>query len=167
MTKYQKFEDRISNVKLLALDVDGVLTDGNLYYSENGEFMKVFNVKDGMGLKILQDKGIIVAVITARKSKIVDIRMKELGIKYVYQGVEDKLALLEGLSEQFMFYWDNIAYMGDDINDLPILKKAGFATCPSDAMPDLLTCCHYVTKKTAGKGAVRELADLILKNLNR
>jgi 3-deoxy-D-manno-octulosonate 8-phosphate phosphatase (KDO 8-P phosphatase) len=163
MQPFKRFEDKLSAIKMLALDVDGVLTKGDLIYTASGEFIKVFNVKDGLGLKLLQEKGIIVAIITARKSDVVTTRMKELGIRFLYQGVDDKLQLIEDLTGQFMLYWNNIAYMGDDLNDLPVIQKAGFAACPSDAIDEVISACHYTSRKEGGKGAVREVADMILK----
>lgn len=164
MNIYKKFEEKLAHIKLFALDVDGTLTSGDLVYTANGEFIKIFNVKDGLGLKLLQQSGLIVAVITSRKSEIVQNRMQELGIRFIYQGVEDKYQLLEDLTGQFMLYWNNIAYMGDDLPDLPVIEKAGFAACPADAVDEIIEASDYVTKKPAGKGAVREVADLILKS---
>jgi 3-deoxy-D-manno-octulosonate 8-phosphate phosphatase (KDO 8-P phosphatase) len=112
---------------------------------------------------MLQENGVIVAIITARKSDVVNTRMNELGIRFLYQGVEDKFQLIEDLTGQFMLYWNHIAYMGDDITDLPVLSKAGFAACPADAVEEVITISHYVTKREGGKGAVREVIDMILK----
>lgn len=164
MNGYQKIEEKLSLIKMLALDVDGVLTTGDLIYGPEGEALKIFNVKDGLGLKLLQENGIIVSIITSRKSSIVSTRMEELGIRFIYQGIDDKLGLLEDLTAQFMMYWNNIAFMGDDVTDIPVLQKVGFSACPSDAMTDVLSHCDYVTTKEGGKGCVREVADLILKN---
>ena len=166
MNAYHKHKDKLNKIKMLALDIDGTLTSGDLIYTANGEFIKTFNVKDGLGLKLLQEKGIIVAVISARKSSIVEFRMKELGIRFLYQGVEDKYSLVDGLTSQFMLCWDNVAYVGDDLTDIPVLEKVGFSACPSDAVDDVITKCHYTTQQPGGKGAVREVADLILKSRN-
>lgn len=163
---YKRFEEKLKNISILALDVDGVLTNGDLIYNSEGEFVKIFNVKDGQGLKLLQENNIIVAVITARRSPIVAYRMKELGVRFLYQGVDDKIQLMEDLTAQFMLYWNNVAYMGDDLTDLPILQKAGFSACPPDAVEEVLSACNYVTIKEAGRGAVREVADMILKSKN-
>lgn len=166
MKSYMRYKEKLANIKMLALDVDGVLTTGELIYNKDGEYLKQFNAKDGLGIKLLLQKGIIVAIITARKSKIVDYRMKELGIRFVFQGVEDKIDLLENLTAQFTLYWENIAYIGDDLTDLPALKKVGFAACPADAVDDVIAECTYITKREGGKGAVREVADMILKAQN-
>lgn len=163
MNPILKYQNQLKKIKMLAVDVDGVLTDGKLHYTSSGEHFKSFNAKDGLGLKLLQEKGFIVAVITARKSDIVELRMKELGIRFLYQGVDDKFQMIEGLTGQFMFYWENIAYIGDDLPDLPVLEKVGFAACPADAVEEVLLTCHYVANKTGGMGVVREVADLILK----
>ena len=164
MIAMQKHKDKLEQIKMLALDVDGTLTSGDLVYTANGEFIKTFNVKDGLGLKLLQEKGIIVAVISARKSPIVEYRIKELGVRFLYQGIEDKHNLVDGLTSQFMLYWNNIAYMGDDLTDMPLLEKVGFAACPSDAVEEVISVSHYVTQQPGGKGAVREVADMILKS---
>lgn len=164
MNPLVKHKDQLQKIKMFATDVDGVLTDGKLHYTSNGEYFKSFNTKDGLGLKLLQENGIIVAVITARKSKIVELRIKELGIRFLYQGVEDKFQLIEGLTAQFMLYWENIAYIGDDLPDLPVLQKAGFSTCPKDAVSDVTAICNYTSSQPGGMGAVREVADLILKS---
>jgi 3-deoxy-D-manno-octulosonate 8-phosphate phosphatase (KDO 8-P phosphatase) len=166
MQQFKKFSEKIETIKMFALDVDGVLTNGDLVYTSNGEFIKVFNVKDGLGLKLLQDKGFIVAIISSRKSDVVTYRMKELGIKFVFQGVEDKYQLIEDLTGQFMLYWNNIAFMGDDLIDVPVLQKAGFSACPPDAVEEVISLCDYVTQREAGRGAVREVANLILKSRN-
>lgn len=163
MNKYIKLEEALSNIKMLALDVDGVLTDCSIIYDLNGEALKAFNAKDGLGINLIQKQGIIVAIITGRKSDIVTKRMQDLHVKYVYQGIDDKLSVVEGLLNQFMIDWDNLAYVGDDLPDLPVLKKAAFSACPPDAVAEVLSQCFYVTKKEAGKGCVREVIDLILK----
>lgn len=163
MQQFKNVEEKLKQIKILALDVDGVLTSGELIYTASGEFIKIFNVKDGQGLKSLQKNGIIVVIITSRKSEIVSKRMKELGIKYVYQGVEDKLNLIEELTGQFMCYWNDIAYMGDDLVDVPVLEKAGFAACPADAALEAKAVSDYITKNNGGKAAVREVSDMILK----
>ena len=162
MNQYIRYKEKLAKIKMLALDVDGVLTTGELIYNKNGEYLKQFNVKDGLGIKLLLQKGIVIAIITARKSEIVDYRMKELGIRFVYQGIEDKISLLDNLTSQFMIDWDSIAYIGDDLTDLPVLKKVGFAACPADAVDNVISECTYITKREGGKGAVREIADMIL-----
>lgn len=161
------FTNRVNNIKIVALDVDGVLTNGDLIYSKDGEILKIFNVKDGLALKLLIEKGFLIVVITARRSDIVTLRMKELGIKFVYQGIENKVSVLDDLLGQFMLGWENLAYIGDDLNDIPVLKKAHLPCCPSDASKDVIVCCHYVCKKEGGRGAVREVAELILKEQHK
>lgn len=166
MNSYLRHKEKLNKIKMLALDVDGVLTNGELIYSKDGEYLKKFNAKDGLGIKLLLQKGIVVAIITARKSEIVEYRMKELGVRFVYQGIDDKINLLENLMAQFMLYWDNIAYVGDDLTDLPALEKVGFSACPADAVNDVIAKCIYTTKRKGGEGCVREVTDMILKAQN-
>ncbi len=153
-------------IKLLILDVDGVLTDGKLYYTGEGEAMKTFYTQDGLGLRMLQNMGIQVAIITGRTSTIVQKRAEELGIARVYQGQISKIAAFKDCLAHFDVPLDAVAYMGDDINDLPLMKKVGLAAAPPNAVPEVLDIAHIITKRKGGKGAVREIVDHILRTQN-
>lgn len=155
--------ERILPVKLLLLDVDGVLTDGRIVYDANGVESKFFNVKDGHGIKMLQRSGIIVGIISGRSSRVVVNRAAELGIEHVYQGALNKTGPYEDILAKTGLADHQVAYMGDDVIDLPILRRVGFAVAPADAVPDVLPLVHYVARSGGGWGAVREVCDLILK----
>ncbi|AFY35637.1 HAD family hydrolase [Calothrix sp. PCC 7507] len=159
-----EWRSRLSQVKLLALDVDGVLTDGGLYYTDNGEELKKFNVKDGLGLKLLMQAGIDVAIITASTSSSVLHRAKKLGINYTFIGVEHKLSVLENLCHKLNITLEQVAYMGDDLNDLPILQAVGCPLTVADAMSANKSSAIYITELAGGQGAVREICDYLLKN---
>ncbi len=148
------------NIKLLVLDVDGTLTDGKVYIGESGELFKAFDIKDGLGIHdILPANGIIPAIITGRKSKMLEVRCAEIGIKYLCQGVRDKVAELDRLLETLGLNYDNCAYMGDDINDLPCMEKAALVGCPYDAVFKVCERADYIAKRNGGSGAVREFID--------
>ncbi|PLX79049.1 MAG: phenylphosphate carboxylase subunit delta [Desulfuromonas sp.] len=155
--------ERISKVKLLLLDVDGVMTDGRIIYSNNGQETKAFDVKDGHGLKLLQRAGIDVGIITGRESQVVAKRAEELGIKILFQGCRDKLAPYELILSETGLEDDEVAYVGDDVVDLPVLRRVGFAATVCDAIEDVKPYVHYVTTHPGGRGAVREICELILK----
>ena len=145
-------------IKLLVMDVDGTLTDGKIYMGENGEVMKAFNIKDGYAIAhMLPEMGIIPVIITGRVSKIVENRAKELGITELYQGVSNKLAQLKKVSEKYNATPEEIAYIGDDLNDLECIEYCGFVACPADAVEEVKAKCDCVCKTIAGEGAVREL----------
>lgn len=149
-------------IKLFAMDVDGVLTDGGMYYSKEGEVLKKFNTKDGMAIEILRKNNIIPAIITKENSKIVLKRAEKLKIKEVYIGIKDKLKIIEKLSKKHNLEFENIAYIGDDINDLPVLKKVGLSFAPNDAVSEIKQIVNHVTLKKSGEGALRESIDFIL-----
>lgn len=149
-------------VRLFATDVDGVLTDGGMYYSESGDELKKFNTRDGMGIKLLQRAGLITALITMEETKLVMRRAEKLAIPEVHQGARDKLAVLRALAARHGLTLEEMAYIGDDVNDLEALKSVGFSAAPADAMPSVLEVVDYVCRKSGGEGAVREVADLIL-----
>jgi len=149
-------------IKLFAMDVDGVLTDGGMYYSKESEVLKKFNTKDGMGIELLRENNIIPVIITKEDSKIVLRRAEKLKIKEVYIGVKDKLKILEKLKMKYNLEYKNIAYIGDDINDLPVLKKVGLSFAPNDAVEQVKQIVDHVTLKNGGEGAVREAIDFIL-----
>ena len=154
-------------IKLFAMDVDGTLTDGRLYYGPDGECMKAFHVKDGQGIVNLKAEGVITAIITARYSKIVEQRSGELGVDEVLQSVKDKRSALQVLCEKYRFSPEETAYIGDDIGDLPALSFAGTAMVPADAVPAVLNAPGvHVMSSRGGEGAVREAAEWII-NHNR
>ena len=152
----------LRRIRLFATDVDGCLTDAGMYYSESGDEWKKFNTRDGMGIKLLQKAGIITAIITQESTKIVMRRAQKLTIPEVHQGAYDKLAVLQDLIARHGLTMKQVAYIGDDVNDLQALGAVGFSASPADGMPPVLKVVRYVCKKNGGEGAVRELADLIL-----
>lgn len=156
-------EKKAKKIKLLILDVDGVLTDGTLYIDARGEEIKAFNVKDGFGLRMLQDNGIEVAIITGRKSSALSHRARDLGIKDVFQGKRKKGSICEELMKKKGLAKEEVCCIGDDLPDLEMFEYAGFPVAVSDAAPGLREAALYVTKNSGGKGAVRELSEIILK----
>lgn len=156
----------LSKIKVLALDVDGVLTDGSLTFSQNGEEFKTFNAKDGQGIVCLNKAGFITVIITARKNGTVEHRAKNLGIKELHQGVKFKLPVLEQILEKYNLTFDNVAYMGDDLPDICILEKVGLSCCPNDAVEEVQKTCKFKSKYNGGRGAVREVCDVILRGHN-
>jgi 3-deoxy-D-manno-octulosonate 8-phosphate phosphatase (KDO 8-P phosphatase) len=155
--------DKLKNIRLLLLDVDGVMTDGSIIYDGNGLETKCFNVRDGHGIKMLQRHGIEVGIITGRTSIVVDIRAKELGINLVYQGALRKLESYTDAKEKTGLDDSQIAYMGDDVIDVPVLRRVGFAAVPLDGLPEVREVAHYVSSCGGGRGAVRDVCDMILK----
>ena len=144
------------------MDVDGVLTDGSTYYSEKGEVLKKFNTRDGMGIELLRKNGIIPAIITQEDSKIVLKRAEKLKVEEVHMGVKDKLQVIEELARKYSLSLDEIAYIGDDINDLAVLREVGLSFAPSDAIPEVKQVVHQVLSRKGGEGAVREAIEFIL-----
>jgi len=153
---------RAKSVRLAVFDVDGVLTDGGLHYSDSGEETKVFNVRDGLGMRLLQSSGVALAIITSRTSRCVARRAADLGIEYVFQGIENKLVEFEALSRKLGFDAAGCAYMGDDWVDLPILLRCGLAVSVPEAPAAVRNRVHYVTQASGGHGAARELCELIM-----
>ena len=170
MPKYCKeqtamtLQQRLAAIRLVALDVDGVLTDGGIQIGREGELFKRFNVRDGLGIKMLQAAGIEVAIITGRRSTIVEQRCAELGISRVTQGARIKIPAWDRLLEETGLTAVQVAYMGDDVPDLPLLQRAGLAATPADGSVDLDGIVHWRASRNGGHGAVRELAELILKS---
>lgn len=156
-------EERAQKIRLVVLDVDGVLTDGSIWTGENGEAVKRFFTRDGLGIKMLQAAGIPVAILTGRNSKQTAARAKELGIESVAQGKLFKTDAFHELLKAHGMTADECAYMGDDVPDIPVLRACGLATAPADAMPEIAAMVHWVSPKNGGNGAVRSLAELILK----
>ncbi|MCA1797410.1 MAG: KdsC family phosphatase [Desulfuromonadaceae bacterium] len=156
-------KQRIEVIRLLLLDVDGVMTDGGIVYDSNGVETKRFNVRDGHGLKLLQRAGIEVGIITGRESDIVEKRAAELGIAHVFQGAKNKLEPYAQIQVESGYADYQIAYIGDDLVDLPILRRVGFAVAVADAVAELRPWVDYITSKAGGHGAVREVCELLLK----
>lgn len=156
------FRSQAAKIQLVLLDVDGVLTDGCMYYTPQGEVSVGFHIQDGLGLRLLLKHGIEVGILTGKNHPAVTHRMQELGVKHLYQGLSDKLPTYESIIKTLKIPEEQVAYMGDDLPDLPILKRVGFSVCPADANPVIRKAVHTVTQAKGGRGAVRELIDLIL-----
>mgnify|MGYP005757120463 CR=1 FL=1 len=150
-------------IRVLVMDIDGTLTDGKIYMGNSGELMKAFNAKDGCGIKdILPQYNIVPMIVTGRVSAIAEQRCKELGIKYLYQGVKDKLTFLDKLLKDMNLTFEEVAYIGDDILDLECMQKSGVSACPKDAVKKILENADYVAEKKGGEGAVREFIDWLV-----
>jgi 3-deoxy-D-manno-octulosonate 8-phosphate phosphatase (KDO 8-P phosphatase) len=158
---------KLKSVKLLMLDVDGVLTDGKIMYNDRGEEIKAFNVRDGHGLKLLMRAGIEIALITGRKSKVVLHRARDLGIKKVYQRVTNKIEIYEKILKGKKLKDIHVGFVGDDLVDIPVLKRVGFSAAVGDAIPEVKKVVDYVASKRGGEGAVREICELLLKVQNK
>ncbi|WP_447971122.1 KdsC family phosphatase [Nitrospira sp. M1] len=152
----------LRRIRLVAFDVDGVLTDGGMYYGEGGEEFKRFQTRDGMGIKLLQAEHLITAIVTMEHTKIVQKRAQKLTIPELHQGIHDKLSVLQALVSKYDISLNEVAYMGDDVNDLEALRNVGFAATPADGMDSVRSVVHYICRHNGGNGAVREVADLIL-----
>lgn len=149
-----------NNIKLFGCDVDGTLTDAGMYYTENGDELKKFNTRDGMGIKLLRESGIITLIITSENTKIVENRAKKLKVDYLYQGVQNKLEIIEDLLKKLNIDKSEFAYIGDDINDKEILEFAGLKACPNDAMEIIKNIDNIlIMSKKGGEGTVREFID--------
>lgn len=157
----------LEKIKLLLLDVDGVLTDGRIIYDSAGDETKAFDVKDGHGIKLVQRAGIRVGIITGRESAVVARRAEELGIDLVYQGVKDKRIPFAEILEKLALGPDEVAYVGDDVVDLPVMRLVGFAATVADAVDEVKPYAHMVTKRSGGCGAVREVCDYLLRESGR
>jgi 3-deoxy-D-manno-octulosonate 8-phosphate phosphatase (KDO 8-P phosphatase) len=158
---------RAARTKLLLLDVDGVLTDGKIYLGPRGEEVKAFHVRDGSALVRCRRAGLTVALVSGRRSEAVAIRGRELGITDIYQGVEDKVRVMEELLERYSCRGEEMAYVGDDLADLPVMKKVGLSVAVADGHPTLRAAADYVTVSRGGEGAVMEVAELILRGAGR
>lgn len=152
----------LSQIRLFATDVDGVLTDAGMYYAESGDEWKKFNTRDGMGIKLLQKAGIITAIVTQERTKLVARRAEKLTIPELHQGVLDKLSLVREMASRYGLPLSQVAYIGDDINDLETLKAVGFSATPADGMPQVAAAVDYICQKKGGEGAVREIIEMIL-----
>lgn len=154
------------NIKILVLDVDGTLTDGKIYMSATGELMKAFNIKDGYALVRMSLFGIIPVIITGRKSQIVEERCRELKIKEIHQGVDNKADKLREVCEKYNVDLKQCAYIGDDLNDIECMKLCGHTAAPADAVAKICDQVDYVCKRNAGDGAVREYCDFLVENID-
>jgi YrbI family 3-deoxy-D-manno-octulosonate 8-phosphate phosphatase len=152
----------LQRIRLFATDVDGVLTDAGMYYSESGDEWKKFNTRDGMGIKLLQRVGIITAIVTQERTKLVARRAEKLTIPELHQGVMDKLTVIREMAARHGLSLKEVAYIGDDVNDLEALKAVGFSASPADGLPDIVAAVDYVCRKKGGEGAVREIIEMIL-----
>ncbi len=157
-------DNKCKNIKLMLFDVDGVLTDGGIIYNENGKETKVFNVKDGLGIRLLMKADIQVGIVTGRSSEALKHRCQNLGITLVYEGVRDKGALLDQIVEATGFRSEEIAFVGDDLPDLPIMRKVGFSVAVADAHECVIEEADMVTRAKGGAGSVREVCEKILKS---
>jgi 3-deoxy-D-manno-octulosonate 8-phosphate phosphatase (KDO 8-P phosphatase) len=153
---------RAARIKLVAFDIDGVMTDGGLHYTDDGHELKTFNVQDGLGVVLLRRAGIKVAIITGRTSNVVNCRAKDLGVEHVFHGVGDKGVVSGQLLEQLGLQWSELAFMGDDLIDLPAMTRCGLAIAPANARPIVKERAQMVTEASGGKGAVREAIEFIL-----
>ncbi len=153
-----------SKIKLIAFDIDGVMTDGSLTFDEDGKEYKTFNAKDGQGIVMLNKSGYITAIITARMNGTVEHRFKILGMHKLYQGQKNKEVAIDELVKEYNIDYSEVAYMGDDLPDICVLKKVGLPCCPNDAVEEVQEICKFISTKDGGRGAVRELCNLILRN---
>lgn len=158
----QDIQNKAATVRLIVFDVDGVLTDGSLYIGDDGQEYKAFNSKDGHGMVMLQHTGVQIAIITGRSSEVVRIRMESLGIAHVYQGKREKLPAYEQLKQATGFTDAQIAYVGDDVVDLPVMTRVGLAIAVQDAHHLTKQHAHWVTPSGGGRGAAREVCELIM-----
>ena len=160
MLESKIYNDRI---QILVMDVDGTLTDGKIYIGEHGEVFKAFNIKDGYAIHdILPKYNILPVIITGRISRIVENRAKELGITYIYQGINDKLSVLVDILHERNLSMSNVAFIGDDINDLECMKNCGIKGCPADAVLEIKAVADFISSKNGGDGAVREFIEIII-----
>lgn len=153
----------LANIALVIFDVDGVLTDGRLIMDDHGVESKFFSVRDGYGLRLMMRAGIELAILTARRSGVVEKRAQDLGIENVWQGIDNKLEAYETMREQLSLSDDQVAYAGDDLIDLPVMRRVGLAMAPIDAAEEVKAVCHFVSSRPGGHGAARDMVEYILK----
>jgi 3-deoxy-D-manno-octulosonate 8-phosphate phosphatase (KDO 8-P phosphatase) len=161
--KLEEIIEKVKKIKLLILDVDGVLTDGKLYVSESGTVMRSYDVKDGFGVYNLIKKGMNVAILSGKNEKSIIHRANTLGIKDLFLGKIAKLDSYHKLKDKYNLDDSEVAYIADDVFDIPVLEKVGLACCPNDASDEVRKMCDFISNKPGGNGAVREIADLIVK----
>jgi 3-deoxy-D-manno-octulosonate 8-phosphate phosphatase (KDO 8-P phosphatase) len=162
-----ELQQRAARVKLLLMDCDGVLTDGRIWILENGEDQKAFHTRDGLGIDLLHRAGLKSGIISGRTSSALERRAQSLGVSYLWQGRADKHQAFAATLAQAQLAHDEVAYVGDDLTDLPLLRQAGFAVAVADAVAEVKEHAHYVTEANGGNGAVREVIELILKAQGR
>jgi 3-deoxy-D-manno-octulosonate 8-phosphate phosphatase (KDO 8-P phosphatase) len=167
MDDLSQIEHRASRIKLLLMDCDGVLTDGRLWLTEEGDDQKSFNTKDGLGLSLWHRAGLQSGIISGRNSRAVTRRAQELGIEFVRQDDPDKIEAFEKVLEQAAVAENEVAFIGDDLTDIPLMQRAELAVAVADAVVETLSLAHYVTQARGGQGAVREVVELILKSQGR
>ena len=160
----REITEKAKKLKLLILDVDGVLTDGRLFFDDKGKEYKCFHARDGHGIKLLRQTGVEVAVISGRKSNSVALRMKSLGVEYVYQGHENKIAAFNEIIQSLSIQPEQVAHVGDDLLDLPIMKRVGLSIAVNDANDPVKEYADWCTKTPGGQGAVREICDFIMRS---
>ena len=164
MEDLNQIERRAARIKLLLLDCDGVLTDGRLWPLENGDEHKSFNTKDGLGLTLLRRAGLRAGIISGRTSTALERRAKELGVEFLRQGNEQKVAAFEDILRAAAISEDEVAFVGDDLSDIPLMRRVELAVAVADAVEETRTAAHYITRAKGGKGAVREVIEIILKS---
>ncbi|MBQ7286355.1 MAG: HAD hydrolase family protein [Candidatus Gastranaerophilales bacterium] len=162
----QNLVEIAEKIKLVAFDVDGVLTDGSLTFLEDGREIKTYNAKDGLGVVMLSKAGLITSIITARNNNVVKLRAEQIDIKELYMGQKNKVVALNELAKKYNLELNEIAYMGDDLPDICVLREVGLKCCPADAVKQVRDVCNYISSYGGGRGAVRELCDFILKAKN-
>lgn len=160
-------KEKLSKLKMIIFDLDGVFTDGSIIINEDGSESKIFNVLDGHGVKLWQRAGFKTAIISGRATKATSIRAQQLGIEYVFQGCKEKLPVFESLMEKAKLKPEEVAFIGDDVVDLPIMTRVGFKVAVVNAVDELKSRVDYVTQRKGGNGAVREVIELILKNTGK
>ena len=160
--KHVDLKETAKKIKLVAFDVDGVMTDGSLTFLEDGREIKTYNAKDGLGVVMLSRAGLITSIITARENNAVKLRAEMINIKELYMGQKNKVFALNELVEKYNFSLDEVAYMGDDLPDICVLEKVGLSCCPNDAVDVVKEKCNFISSCDGGRGAVRELCDFIL-----
>jgi YrbI family 3-deoxy-D-manno-octulosonate 8-phosphate phosphatase len=165
-TQQKPARSLLREIRLFATDVDGVLTDGGMYYAESGDEWKKFNTRDGMGIKLLQKAGLITAIVTQERTRLVARRAEKLAIPELHQGVMDKLSVIRDMAIRHGISLGQIAYIGDDVNDIEVLKAVGLSASPADGLPQVIGIVDYVCRQKGGDGAVRELAEMILLSRN-
>lgn len=156
-------KERAARIRLILLDVDGVLTDGRIRIGSDGVEQRVFHVRDGTGIRVGQAAGLSFGILSGRKSAAVERRAAELGISEVHQGVHDKLRRFEEILQRVDLQGDAVCFVGDDLIDIPVMRKSGFAAAPADAVPEAREIAHHVTELGGGAGAVREVVELVLR----
>lgn len=161
MSIHETYE-RARRIRLVVLDVDGVLTDGSLYITDSGEEFKAFHTQDGHGMKMLKASGVELAIISGRTSRSVELRAQNLGVGLLYQGVDDKLVVFGELLARFGFDAESSAFVGDDVVDLPVMRRCGLAIAVPEAPPLVKSHAHYVTRQAGGRGAVREVCEILM-----